>query len=203
MLPHVLSLALNLEKKSGESLYLSNSTKLRVKNIVSFDQNVLLVTTSSVCKNMAVFEDKWEEITFTFKYDLTHKDAVEFIQDLKYEDYIGKGIDFVDFIKIKSLGRKVYKFFALKAEFDMEAKSRLLDLNNYDDVSKIKNFYYKQVLDYELVLDSQRDFEMFKEEDQEKHEKNSEILKIWEARLDKILEEMDSEEDTTSEGECK
>ena len=56
-------------------------------------KNTLLITTTSVLENRSLFGQKWTEITFKIKYDLTHEDAVEY---LGYEEFKNKGITLFD-----------------------------------------------------------------------------------------------------------
>lgn len=179
-----------LNNQSASDLYLSYSTKVKVNDLEEINSNIVLITTTHVLENRGIITDKWTEITFKIKYDVTHQNAVELIEKLGYNEFKNKGISLFDFMKIKCLGRKVYKFFESDTKIETQAEGRLLDLDDYDDVMKIRNYYYRKVLEYKNMISEIKMLEIDKEE----YEKNSEILRKYNDKLQELLDAMSSDE---------
>ncbi len=125
------------DKQSDEDLYLSYSTDLNIKSIEEVEDDKVIRTYSTVI-NRGIIPENWIELYFTMEYDLTHKKAVKRLIDCGYDEYGRKGVSRVDFLKIKAIGRKVYKFIMSKAMSNIKVVQRPLDLEKYDDVKMIR-----------------------------------------------------------------
>lgn len=203
-----------LNNESAYSIYIKHATKLKVKDIREVegdgvdeesvngeDKNKILVLTSSIIENRSLFGEKWTEISFSFKYDTTHEDAVERLENLGYEEFRKKGISIYDFMKIKSIGHNEYKFFCNDAISDIRAEGRLMDLEDYDDLYKIRQIYYVKKCKYEKMVRDAKWYTRIAESECEKenYKKDVASYEMWTNRINELPDETSSED----EGEGK
>lgn len=179
-----------MNNESAHDLYLKYSTNLIIKNIEELDQYTLLVTTYPVLENRSILGDKWTEITFKFKYFYTKEIAQELLDEQGYIEFKQKSISVYDFLKIKYIGRKVYKAFHSDSEFDFYAEGRLLDLEEYDDVSKIVHYFRKKVCQYEYRVDDAKYLEKCKEFDEKDNQRYKKEMNKWKQISDELLQNM-------------
>lgn len=179
-------------KKSNDTIYIQNGTKLVIKEITGLENGNLLITTCSVFEKFSIFGDSWFEITFNLEYDIHDDEALELLKDYGYYDY--QNLSVLDFMKIKSKGRKLYKFTVSKAVKIKETIRRQLDLNNYDDVNKIYKIYYGKVSKYRNMVHDIKDFTFYVEDEKDAYIRDVNKLEEYHKLCTKLLDEMSSDE---------
>lgn len=173
-----------MESESDYSIFTSHSTKLKVKEIKEINETEVMVFTGSIFLDRGVFEEKWVEISFSFKYNLTHKSAIEFLEMDNYKEFSAKGIKVIDFLRLKAIGRKQYRFFGNEARSEIKAVKRIMNWNSYDDALRIKCIYSKRKFDYEFAKDIVKI-------EKDNYEKNCAELKFWSQRFKDLTSHQD------------
>jgi hypothetical protein len=189
MLGKMIQIAHERQKnETGYDCYIKYSTKVRVAEIEA-DGDSLLITTTPVLENRSVLGDAWTEITFTFKYDITAKKAQKHLYRLGYSEFNDR-VSSIDFLKIKTFGNEVCKYFHPKNESDHQAIMRLLDLEDYDDVQKIQRHYYRKVSKYRTRVDDARWLEDAKQWELKEYERDKDTLEKWDTLTKALLDAM-------------
>jgi hypothetical protein len=174
--------------KSENDIFMKNKTKLKIQDINQVGEGKLLITTSSVVENFSLFFNNWSEIHFILEYDVTQHGAVELLEALGYNEF--QNISILDFMKIKSKGRKLYKFITSDAININQTIKRSLDMKDYDDVRKVYLLYKCKVMKYQSMVQDIKWFQSEVEIDKDRHEINVEQEKKYEKMLNDLLEEM-------------
>lgn len=150
-----------------EDTYARFATKVKVANLEKINDRIFLITT-----NTHINENDLSEVQFKITVDMKHGDQIDLLND--WGDY--EGVSLFDFIRIKSLGRKVYKFFSSHAQIDIQTIKTPINLNSYDGVKKVKRFYGYKVNVYQLNKEN-----IMMTEDQ--YHENLENLRAWDQKL--------------------
>lgn len=175
------------DNQSDESLYLLYGTNLKIKSIESIDGNFnddVIIRTHSIVVNRGIISENWVELYFMIEYDMNHNEAIECLLADGYTEY--EGISKLDFLRIKSIDRKVYKFIMTEAESKIEAIQRSLDFEKYDDVERIRNVYGKKVGKYENMVSDVKRYQHSIEFDKDEFYRNKEKLEKYSILLDKL-----------------
>lgn len=197
----MFSLIAQMEKENiegnDERLFYRHSTKLMVKDVYfQEDQNSnIIFQTSSVIENFSCFSDNWYSYYFTLKIDFSEPEGQERLEDLGYDEFKTKGITVFDFIKIKSVGRKLYMFTPVDSRLEIKCVKRKMDLSDYDDVNRIYLYYLGKTWKYENMERDIINFEKFIELDRDTYESDKEKLEKWKNFKTTHLDEMSSDDD--------
>ena len=183
-----------MQSESAESIYLNNYRDIKAKDITLIDNKTIFVTTTSIIKDRSILGEKWTQMHFTFEYDVNHKDAIIRMHNQGYYEFRERGVSYYDFIKIKSIGLEVYKFFANEARVNFKVISRLLDLDDYDDVSRIQSVYRRKIYTHEDKIKSIEHYTQDLEFDKREYERALLKQSHWKEVVDNILNRPESEE---------
>ena len=181
------------DKQSDEDLYYRHSTDLKIKSIEEVEDGKVIIRTYSTMIDSGIVSENWVELYFTMEYDLTHKKATKHLIDCGYDEYGNRGISRFDFLKIKAIGRKVYKFIISKAMSNIKAIQRPLDLEKYDDVKRIRNAYWKRVMKYINMVTDVEMYQQSIEFDKDRFLRDKEKLEECNILLKQRLEDNEDE----------
>ena len=195
MMIFALAGAIELEQKtaSAESLLLHRSMKLKIEEMTQ-DGNIAIVKTRPVVDSFGIFNKTHAELTFTMKYDLEHPAMTEWFTDHGYNDM--SHISKFDYLKIRGLGRKLWKHFRSDARVELSVIKREMDLTNYDDVNRLRWFYYGRQTRYRNMLQDVKHFPMEIKYDKREYERNIEEEEKFKELAHKLLNEMSSDDDS-------
>lgn len=183
----------------GKSLYIHNSTKLKIKDVTEDDDGSLLMITHPILYNFSVFSDAWADITFVMKCDISTPETRERLESMGYPEFEAKGISVLDFIKIKSIGRKLWKFLPHDCESVYKTYRRNLDLTNYDDVCKLYAHWRRKTSFYEDAELNIKHNKMIVELEKDKYLRDNEQKEKFRLLHQKLLDEMPSDEEDISD----
>ena len=184
------------QNRKDKDIYHGHSTKLIIKDIQELDNGNLLITTSRVFENFSILGDLWVEIIFQFEYDIHHEAAQKLLANLGYSEF--QNISVFDFMRIKTKGRKLYKYTASKARKIKCTSRRKLDMTNFDDVDTIWKLYYAKVSEYKNMVDDIKYFTSFVELDKDKYEGDLRDMNKYREIRDRLLEDASDSEDSSS-----
>jgi len=182
--------------QSDRDLYSDHWECMKVKSIDASnyeETGQISITTTKTHYNTALLGDSWIEVYFTIEYDLdAEKEIEEYMMKEWYKfDEVSKAV----FYQIKTLGRKMWKFFSDDHMMNVKAHKRKMNITEYDDVNKIHHIYWKKVRDYDELVEDLKHLKWRVHEDKgakREYESDKEKYDSYKELSKKLLEEMSS-----------
>ncbi len=151
--------------RSDEDIFLSFATDVKIKSIEKVKDNIIIKTYPIIVDD-GIISENWIKLYFMIDYNMKHEKAIEHLIDLGCDKF--ENVSKLDFFKIIATGRKLYKFIVSEAESNIKAVKRTLNLENYDDVRKIRSAYSRKVREYKNM---KSDIEMYQERTEDNRDK--------------------------------